>query len=79
MTYKGKAQMNKIMIIEDDKALREELSVLLEKSRYSVQSVKDFKDVYTQMLLANADLFFAGHKSSKGKRRNPFKEIQKKV
>lgn len=48
--------MNKIMIVEDDKALCEELSLLLEKSGYSVQSVKDFSDVYSQMISANSDL-----------------------
>lgn len=48
--------MNKILIIEDDPYLCEELSVLLGKSGYSVQSVNDFTDVHAQMLSAEADL-----------------------
>lgn len=48
--------MNSILIIEDDPFLCEELSVLLEKSGHSVQSVKDFTNVYAQMISAEADL-----------------------
>lgn len=48
--------MNKILIVEDDPYLCEELSVLLEKSGYAVQSVHDFTDVHAQMLSAEADL-----------------------
>ena len=48
--------MNRILIIEDDQSLCEELCILLEKSGYSTQSVKDFTDVYEKMQSAEADL-----------------------
>ena len=48
--------MTRILLIEDDLLLCEEVSVLLEKAGYSVQSVRDFTDVYGQMLTANVDL-----------------------
>lgn len=48
--------MNKILIIEDDSSLCEEVSVLLKNAGYSVQSVMDFTDIYGQMTSADADL-----------------------
>ena len=48
--------MYKILIVEDDLALCEELTILLEKSGYNVQSIKDFTDVYTEMMQSDADL-----------------------
>ena len=48
--------MYKILIVEDDPALCEELAILLEKSGYNVQSVRDFTDVYTEMMRSDADL-----------------------
>ena len=38
--------MAKIMIIEDDPAIREELSLLLENEGYPVTVVTDFSDVH---------------------------------
>ena len=48
--------VNKILIIEDDSSLCEEVSVLLKNAGYSVQSVMDFTDIYGQMTSADADL-----------------------
>lgn len=48
--------MTSILIVEDDKFLCEELSVLLEKQGYRVHSVEDFTDVYREMMGAEADL-----------------------
>ena len=48
--------MTSILIVEDDKFLCEELSVLLEKQGYKVYSVEDFTDVYREMMGAEADL-----------------------
>ena len=48
--------VNKILIIEDDSSLCEEVSVLLKNAGYSVQSVMDFTDIYGQMASADADL-----------------------
>ncbi|MCI8552155.1 MAG: response regulator transcription factor [Lawsonibacter sp.] len=44
--------MAKIMIIEDDPAIREELSLLLENEDYPVTVVTDFSDVPGQVLAA---------------------------
>ncbi len=48
--------MNKILIIEDDKALREELSVLLTNAGYETAAVTDFTNVAAQMEQCGADL-----------------------
>lgn len=48
--------MKKILIIEDETALREEVSVLLKNSGYETAAVTDFKDVLGQMKTASADL-----------------------
>ncbi len=48
--------MNKILIIEDDKALCAELSVLLTNAGYEIAAVTDFSSVLEQMKQAGADL-----------------------
>ncbi len=48
--------MNTILIIEDDRTLSEELSILLEKAGYGTERVTDFKDVLSQMEESAADL-----------------------
>lgn len=48
--------MNKILIVEDDKALCEELSILLIHAGYEAIAVTNFNNVAEQMEQANADL-----------------------
>ncbi|MBR2283814.1 MAG: response regulator transcription factor [Ruminococcus sp.] len=48
--------MKKIMIIEDETALRDELSVLLQNSGYEPIAVTDYDNVSEQMKAAEADL-----------------------
>ncbi|MCR5584624.1 MAG: response regulator transcription factor, partial [Lachnospiraceae bacterium] len=48
--------MNKILIIEDETSLREELSILLENAGYQTLKITDFNDVVRQMTEADADL-----------------------
>lgn len=48
--------MKKIMIIEDETALRDELSVLLKNAGYEVTAITDYHNVSEQMKAANADL-----------------------
>ncbi len=48
--------MNKILIVEDDMTLCEELSILLKNAGYEVLSIKVFKDLLSQMKEADADL-----------------------
>jgi DNA-binding response OmpR family regulator len=48
--------MPRIQIIEDDKALREELAKLLENSGYETTMVTDFSDTLREMQTAHADL-----------------------
>ena len=48
--------MNKILIVEDDRTLCGELSNLLEKSGYEVESISDFSGSYAQMESSDADL-----------------------
>ena len=48
--------MKRIMIIEDERALRQELSVLLENSGYETVCVTEFDNVPDQMLASGADL-----------------------
>ena len=42
--------MYKIIIVEDDKEIREELTILLKKSGYEVKAITDFTDVINQIL-----------------------------
>ena len=48
--------MKRIMIIEDETALREELSVLLKNAGYEPIAVTDYSNVSEQMKSANSDL-----------------------
>ncbi|MDE5737626.1 MAG: response regulator transcription factor [Oscillospiraceae bacterium] len=48
--------MNKILVIEDDKALCKELAILLKNSGYEVVCITKFRDISQQMRQANADL-----------------------
>ena len=48
--------MKRIMIIEDEPALRDELSVLLQNAGYEPIAVTDYDNVSEQMKLADADL-----------------------
>lgn len=48
--------MQKIMIIEDDPAIREELTLLLENEGYSSFSVTDFNDIPVQAIREHPDL-----------------------
>ena len=48
--------MDKIIIIEDDPAIREELALLLENEGYQATAVTDFSDVPRQVLAAAPDL-----------------------
>ena len=48
--------MKRIMIIEDETALRDELSVLLKNAGYEPVAVTDYSNVSEQMKSANSDL-----------------------
>ncbi|MBO7335734.1 MAG: response regulator, partial [Lachnospiraceae bacterium] len=48
--------MNRILIIEDEKELRKELSILLSNAGYSTIEITDFCDVTSKMREADADL-----------------------
>lgn len=48
--------MQSILIIEDDKSLREELSILLKDAGYHVERIEDFSDTLSIMIGSNADL-----------------------
>lgn len=48
--------MKKIMIIEDETALRDELSILLKNAGYAATAVTDYHNVSEQMKASNADL-----------------------
>jgi two-component system response regulator protein BraR/BceR len=48
-------EMN-IVIVEDDKILREKLSLFLENNGYNTISIIDFKNAYEEILNINADL-----------------------
>ena len=52
----GATEMNTIMIIEDEPALRDELSVLLQNAGYEPIAVTDYDNVSEQMKVADADL-----------------------
>ena len=49
-------EMKRIMIIEDEPALRDELSVLLQNAGYEPIAVTDYDNVSEQMKVADADL-----------------------
>ena len=46
----------KILIIEDDKEVREELEILLENAVYEVETITDFENVVEQVLKINPHL-----------------------
>ena len=48
--------MKKIMIVEDDEVIKDELSELLKNSSYLVESVKNFKKAKEEILKYNPDL-----------------------
>ncbi|MBR1693179.1 MAG: response regulator transcription factor [Lachnospiraceae bacterium] len=48
--------MTKILIVEDDQALCDELSILLKRSGYAVKRIKNFQDTLKQMEAADVDL-----------------------
>lgn len=48
--------MQSILIIEDDKSLREELTKLLEDAGYTVECVQDFSNTLNYMMESKADL-----------------------
>ena len=48
--------MKKIMIIEDDKVIAEELYNLLENSNYEAYILSDFTNAKSEILKAGADL-----------------------
>ena len=48
--------MKKILVIEDDKAVREELKELLQNAGYEATTILDFKDVLNQILSMHPDL-----------------------
>ncbi len=48
--------MNKILIIEDDITLREELSILLNNAGYTSEAIDDFSDVSARLKECDSDL-----------------------
>ena len=52
----GATEIKRIMIIEDEPALRDELSVLLQNAGYEPIAVTDYDNVSEQMKVADADL-----------------------
>ncbi len=48
--------MKRILIVEDDLTLSEELSILLKNAGYSVERITDFGDVFSQMMAVETDL-----------------------
>ena len=48
--------MNKIFIVEDEKAIREELLTFLTNSGYEAEALTDFKNAKAEILAADADL-----------------------
>lgn len=48
--------MFKIIIIEDDKEIREELKILLQNSGYEVKTISEFENVENKILEENAHL-----------------------
>lgn len=52
----GVYEMFKIIIVEDDKEIREELKILLENSGHKVKLIEDFNNVADKILQENAHL-----------------------
>lgn len=48
--------MKKIMVVEDDKTIREELIDLLKSSNYNVDFIVDFENALSKILESNSDL-----------------------
>ena len=48
--------MKRILIIEDDTALRDELTILLQNTGYEAAALTQYQDILNQMLTAQADL-----------------------
>ena len=48
--------MEKILIIEDDKTIREELSILLTNNNYNVSSIEDFLNIEDSLKDVNPDI-----------------------
>lgn len=48
--------MQKVLVVEDNETLREELKILLENAGYEVALVSDFSNVGKQMEDAGSDL-----------------------
>ena len=70
--------MNKILIVEDDMTLCEELSILLKNAGYEVLSIKVFKDLLSQMKEADADLILLDISLPEETARYCFKNIARK-
>ena len=52
----GKSNMQKIMIIEDDPAIREELALILENEGYTPLVITEFTDVPSQAVQERPNL-----------------------
>ena len=52
----GVYEMFKIIIVEDDKEIREELKILLENSGHKVKLIEDFDNVADKIIQENAHL-----------------------
>lgn len=48
--------MYKVLIVEDDKSLREELAIFLEHNGYHVQMIEQFEQTVEDVIVAQADL-----------------------
>ena len=48
--------MSKIVIVEDDPVILEELALLLENERYQAIAITDFSNISRQILVASPDL-----------------------
>ena len=48
--------MSKILIVEDDRTLCEELTILLEKAGYTAENISDFRNAASILSKTDADL-----------------------